>query len=738
MNNTEILNIKKQISEKLTKRQLKGVFGLLMKIVVNTQDWMMPEKVSELETNYKYMLHYQFEGLADSQREKIYNNIIRTLYEITDDSTDELLSISSSNVFFERLRIQKNKSGSDIKESIGKLKSLSASLSVIDLINSENTDQQEINLEVKRERLGSDLFNSVFTSSRTNTEECKFYINYIYDQDIYSREKSLFISALTMSLFRRFDIEKFKVIIESTKSTIKEVRIRAIVGLVIILQMYEKRLEYYPECKNLLDDLAENDNFRKSVLVIIKQLIRSRNTEEISRKLTEEILPEMMKLNSLAGKKLNMEELMSDDLDFTDKNPDWKKELENSGIANKLQEYSSLQMEGADVFHSTFANLKNFSFFGEMSNWFLPFDINYSELHTIFPRKKEGNSILHTAVLNSGHMCNSDKYSFALSLLQIPASQREMMTQRFGDESAQLKELQKDAEALNPTINDDVLSNQYIQDLYRFFKLYPFRNNFEDIFKLKLNFYDNSYITPFIQGDDNMLTIANFCFDKNFIDEALTIYQKLASKHLDNSDIWQKIGFCKQTKNDLQGALDAYLQAEINSPNNTWITKRIAQTYKSLKQPQKALEYYTRASHMTPNNINLELNIGHCYLELGEYEDALNCYFKVEILETKSKAWRPIAWTAFLLNKFDVAEKYYKQIISNSPNAHDYLNAGHVQLCQNNQKKAIQYYLNAINKLSDISEFEKLFLDDVTVLKSFNIDDNIYPMLFDELKYKLD
>ena len=739
MSSTEILNIKKNILDKLSKRQLKDAFELLTKLVVNVQDWRISERLSELETNYTYMLHYQFEGLEDTQKDTIYNNILRTLYEITDDSSDELLSIDSSNLFYERLRIMAARPVITFSDFIKQLKEISTSLSVLELLDDSETSRiQKRDLAIKRERIGSDMFNFVFTSPRANVGDEEEYLSFISNQDVPVREKSLFISAITMSLFHRFDSGKVTVLIEACKASDITIRQRAIVGLIIVLQMYDKRWKLYPECHFRLEALIENDSSKKSILTVVKQLIRSRETEEISRKLTEEIIPEMMKFNSLAGKKLNMEDLMGE-TDFADKNPDWKKELENSGLANKLQEYSSLQMEGADVFHSTFANLKNFTFFGDMSNWFLPFDTTYSELQTIFSSKEGTSGFLQTAVLNSGHMCNSDKYSFALSLLQIPSAQREMMSMRFNEESEQLKELQKDAESLNPTIAEDVISNQYIQDLYRFFKLYPYRSNFFDIFTLRLNFYDLNSISPLIAGKENMLQIANFCFDKNFFSDALPVYQKLVKIHIEDSDIWQKIGYCKQILNDLQGALDAYLQAEVFSPNNSWIIKRIAQTYRSLKDPKHSLEYYQRAAQLNPNNLNLELNIGHCYLELGEYDQALNCYFKVEVLETKSnKAWRPIAWTAFLLRKFDVAEKYYQQILSDKPNAHDFLNAGHVQLCLNNKKTALSHYLNVLSKLSGFDQFLKLFEDDKAELISAGIDESFLPLLFDEIRYKLD
>ena len=86
MDNRNTLTYKKDILDKLSKRQLKDAFELLAKLVVNTQDWHAAEKLSELETNYKYMLHYQFEDTIDPQKDVIYNTTLRTLYELTDDA----------------------------------------------------------------------------------------------------------------------------------------------------------------------------------------------------------------------------------------------------------------------------------------------------------------------------------------------------------------------------------------------------------------------------------------------------------------------------------------------------------------------------------------------------------------------------------------------------------------------------------------------------------------------------
>jgi len=739
MANKNILSQKKEILEKLSKRQLKEAFELLTKLVVNVQDWHMSEKLGEIENNYKFMLHYQFQVDDDPTRNEIYTNIVRSLYEMLDDASDELLRIESTNIFYERLRIHEIRHPLTLQQITKQLKEVTDSISLADLLeNGDTKNSQMRELAVKRERIDTDLFNLIFISPRAEEKDEKAYVEFLNSEDVPVREKCIFISGLTMNLFHRFDARKMGIIMDVCKNNNPLIAQRAIVGLIILLQMYDSRLRLYADCQFCLAALSENEAFKKSVLTVIKQLIRSRETEEISRKLSEEILPEMMKLNSLAGKKINMQDLMGE-TDFAEKNPDWKKELEDSGLANKLQEYSNLQMEGADVFHSTFSGLKNFPFFREMSNWFMPFDITYSELQPLTNDRDGLSQFLKMAVLNSGHMCDSDKYSFAFSMLQIPSAQRQMMVSRFGEEADQIKELQKEAEALNPKVNEEVISNQYIQDLYRFFKLFTYKNNFLDIFRLRLNFYDKKSLAPLISDKSSMLQIANYCFDKNFFQEASAVYSKIIEQGSEKSDIWQKLGYCKQMLNDLQGALDAYLQAELLAPENSWTIKRIAQVYRMLKDPQHSLEYYQRAAQLNPDNLNIELNIGHCYLELGEYEKALNSYFKIEVLDSKTtKAWRPIAWTSFLLRKMDVARNYYQKIMTDKPNIHDFLNAGHIEYCEQNKKAALDYYLKAAQKAESFDRFVELFEEDKKELVAAGADIEFLPLLFDELRYRLD
>jgi tetratricopeptide (TPR) repeat protein len=133
----------------------------------------------------------------------------------------------------------------------------------------------------------------------------------------------------------------------------------------------------------------------------------------------------------------------------------------------------------------------------------------------------------------------------------------------------------------------------------------------------------------------------------------------------------------------------------------------------------------------------IQLNIGHCYLELKQYDEALNYYFKVELLgNAGSRAWRPIAWCAFLSRKYNVARDYYARVLEKKPSAHDYLNAGHVEVCVGNMKRGVEFYLQSKQKAGDMELFQAMLYDDEKELKEAGVDTAILPIILDAMRYE--
>ena len=395
-----------------------------------------------------------------------------------------------------------------------------------------------------------------------------------------------------------------------------------------------------------------------------------------------------------------------------------------------------MQQEGADIMHSTFIHLKHFPFFHETSNWFVPFTTDYSAFNNpANPIDGTEKQVLETMTF-AGFMCNSDKFSLYFSMMQLPKEARKMMMTQFNAEATAMIQ-QKKEEIIHKYGKTEIIAGQYIQDLYRFFKLYPSHLDFTDIFTLPLDFHNLQALRPYISDKESLTTIAEYYLRKNYFNDALTVFNRLAEADPDNPTLFQKIGYCKEMADDFQGALEAYLHADLLEAGSKWLTRRIAGCYRSLKQPEEALKYYRRYEAMAPDNLSVQISIGHCHLELKDYNEALKCFFKVDYLDSKShKAWRPIAWCSFLTGKYDQARNYYKKIIAHQPSEQDWLNAGHTEWALQNIKGALHCYEEAVRKANGgFQAFLELFNQDIPDLLIAGIDLSEVPLMLDLLKY---
>lgn len=738
MNSIKIKDFVKKTNQLIEKKELKSAFDSIGGIVDELQNWKLTDKLNELKNNYKYMLHYLIEGSNDPEQEKIYNKLIRDTFKLTIDTAEVALMSESSELFYEKMRISSVRTPLSLDEYNEEIKKKIDTRSLLSLFEEgeEKKSRTKTN-EQEHERIISEMFYSIFSAARANDDDIKAYSRFLLDDITPVDDKSMFISALMLNIMQRFDVKKVLFLLECCSHPNMHISMRAIISLTPILQQYHSRWHLYPELNNRLALLSDESYFTRRLLITIIQLIQSRETEKITKKLTEEILPEMMKLSPIIGKKIKMDEWMSE-TGMDDKNPEWQKILDDAGITDKIEEFSNLQLEGADVFHSTFSNLKSYPFFNEMSNWFLPFSLEQSQLQSFIAENVENKGIIKS-ITNATFICNSDKYSFCFSIMMMPDEYRKMMGSQLGAESEELKNMRDEEFSINPYQEEEAVCKQYVQDLYRFFKVYPRKNDFTDIFTFPLNFHTIEAISSIISLPKNLEKIALYYFEKNHLSEALSAYEMLSELDAANSEVWQKIGYCKQQLGNIDEAVEAYLRSDLIESNNTWVLRRIAQCYRLLKQPEDALQYYRKLEKLHPDDLNVQLNIGHCFLELKEYEEALKNYFKVEwIDDTNRRVWRSIAWCSFISHKFDVSQRYYQKILQDTPNSHDFLNAGHVELALNNMKESMKYYSESIKIIKKMKPFKALLKGDFEELQLAGVDLKIIPALLDKIEYDLD
>ncbi|MCS2894190.1 MULTISPECIES: tetratricopeptide repeat protein [Parabacteroides] len=714
----EINKAYNRIIGSLDSKELKNAFDSIQSLISGSREISFQDKLNELQDTYKYMLRYRIEGAKDPMQEQIYNRIQTSSYELADRIRNKALAIESPLAFYSRrrsLQVQPNVTFENLHLQLSKHYATG------------NRAEYDAMLIV--------LFNKIWVSDPFTIEEAAVIKNILFDNELPFTAGCQIVSALMLGLQAAFDPEKLMLLFDAANHENEEIKVRALISILLTLYVYRKRTALYPQITNRLDALSETPGFTKAIRTITLRFILARETEKITRKLQNEIIPEMMKLSPKISNKINLKDITPEQLG-EEMNPEWENIFADSSLGKKMEEFSELQQEGADVMHSTFVHLKSFPFFRELSNWLLPFTTEHSSFGDRF-NQNNGEKLMLDSMTLAAFMCNSDKYSLYFSMMQLPEEAKKMMMNQFDSQATEMIQQNKE-ELISKRGKLEAITGQYIQDLYRFFKIYPGHLDFNDIFTMPLDFHNLSILRPYISDEESLSSIAEFYLRKNYFSDALTIFNQLAETNQDSDILFQKIGYCKQMNDDLQGALDAYLRADLLNPGSKWVIRRIAGCYRSLKEPEEALKYYRRYEKLNPDNLSITISIGHCYLELRNYSEALKCFYKVDYLDGNNKAWRPIAWCSFLTGKYDQARNYYKKILSNQPNTQDLLNAGHTEWALQNIKGAIEFYRQAVEKENrDFYKFQEEFNQDIPDLIVAGIEDTEISLMMDQLRYVL-
>ncbi len=676
-----------------------------------------------LEQTYENILKYTFRGTKDPERDKIFSGLKRRLLELTDDLIAVIVTNSSnwiatqkrSEDTFMRLGEQEK---SAIIDQMTIEQEFSALLEDIEPAESANLEGKQ-----KYDDSLGYVFSILWLTDNYSEGERMLARRLVSANHIPWYDKSLIVSAISLSMIRHFDHTKAELLFEIYQNGEKEVWHRALVGLVFCILHYQSRLVLYPEITNRFKSYANPEKLGKSIEQIILQIIRSQETEKVTEKIQKEIIPEVMKLRPDLEEKLKLDELLSED-NLEDKNPDWEQFFSDTpGVYKKLEEFSMMQMDGSDVFMGAFSMLKRFGFFEKISNWFLPFYKEHPEIQKSVKGVGDGFdwNDFFLGIEQAPVMCNSDKYSFSFNIGFMPDMQKNMMLEMFKMELNQMKEVMSEENKHNSIAQDKQFFTQYIQDLYRFFKLYPNKNEFEDIFSIKLD-VTNSAFFKLVLSNDNIRKIGEFYFQKNYYKEARDIFINLLCEEK-QFELIEKVGFCFQKTGDFEEAIEYYKQAEILDTNRTWLHKKLGYCYRSLGQFDLAIEYYTKAEHHEPDELEIQILLGQLHIDKEDYETALKYYFKVEYLKPDLvKVQRPIAWCSFLLGKTEQAIRYFKKVSASEGQRSDFLNLGHCLWVQGKLEEAIQNYREAFKRSAgDVEWFTTAISSDSIYLKKHNI-----------------
>ena len=721
MQNKEIINKCKEVGSLLDSYNISSSFSILEKIAKDKNNFSLSDRLSRVKSTYRYMAEYMLNGNADDSRESVYADIIEQLRSISDSIIRDEISIDSSDAYSETFRMDKL-----LNQNIDSLISdYGSAHSEFTLASAAGNDTSEISRRL--EDLHSAIFNKIWVSLN-DKHTIQSALDAVLSMNYGERLGAHIISALTLSLLGFFDRYKLSALISIYQSGISEkISARSLVGIVFALNAHPVRVRSNKELLAKLSMMQDSIIDYRRVREVIMTIIRTRDTDRISTKMQNEVLPELMKLRPDILKQIREASPDMTETGMIESNPEWEELLDKSGLTEKMRELSDMQSEGADLMMVAFSSLKQFPFFYKSANWFLPFISSHSEISV---DSKEREIIERLMDLGKG-ICDSDKYSLAFALNKMPSLQKEMMMSQLDAQFSQISEEMKEKVLSSAAPEFDEEVTKVVRDLYRYFKLFRKTTGVNDPFKKPLEFLEIPVIGDMMSDSEIVALVGEFYFRRKYYNEALSLFNLLLEENADDPALWEKAGVCYQSMKFYEKALECYSRAELLKTPSAWLLNKLAFANKKLGRFSDALERYKLLLENDPENLTLLLNAGYCALESANPQEGLKFYYHANYLQPDNiSIYRAIAWSEFILGNKDKSLNYYDKILSSeNADSTDYLNAGHLYAVGGEYRKALDFYQKAV--ADNYEHFRTAFIHDIPTLEKAGGDKESLLILLD-------
>ncbi|MDR0828720.1 MAG: hypothetical protein LBN95_01215 [Prevotellaceae bacterium] len=728
MQNNEISNIYEQIQHSLFEKRIATAFFFIKHLTTEIKDYNLTCRYDELVEFYSTMLNYRMSGIEDQNQKEILNHFLLDMFLFAQDVREKLYV--KQMYLFEYIQLRNflaDKSANNelsFEKTPENLQIHYLDISVNNLVTKELASERKIAVFEKHQRVLGYLFHYIWLKTNLSNGELETVKTILKDENIGEDSKMIVVSALTLNALRYFDAKKITLLLDSAAEADMQLRQRCLIGFVLVFAKYGYLWNFDKNLRSQFLNFVSETGNADEIENIILQIIRTSETEKLTQHINEEIMPEMLRMTPIIKQKLKMkkddsEENPENDDDENEKIPSWEELFEKNDSFARLQELGELQMSGSDIFVSAFAQMKNHPFFRMNENWFIPFSKDNVFVSELFNRRES----FFTMILDNPAMCNSDKYSFALTLLQMPENELKNVESGIKAEYSQMKEIIDEKKHLEKDSEVKLAASLHIRDLYRFYTQFPKYQEFDNPLLKITNIINYDIFNEIFNSEKNIEKLAAAYFSQNHYNQALMLYLKIYDKDNPEVDICRKIGYCYQQKEMFKEALMYYFLADSLEKDNTWTLKRMAYCYKKTDDLVLAADCYRRALEITPDDFKLMFKQATCYINSNDFEKAMPILFKIDYLNPKyPKIKSALLLCAFCCGNLEKAAELAKKVADvKKPDVQDLMIAGNVALAQKNKRLALDYYNKALEIVKDLNAFMSMIQTNLEKMENIGV-----------------
>lgn len=618
------------------------------------------ERLNGIKAEYELMVDYWRRGVKDPQLEQLYQHLLQRVYVLYGNVASYHHTLSHPTLAGIYSRVRKERQDWSLSDIRKEMEDFVSDVAMLELEMETVRDEKRVQLYKDHQTQMNNLFCYVLTSRMWSEGVGHDFEEILLSPTIDSNDQQLLVSAVTLALLNQYDIAKFRTLVNVYRRSQEEkVRQRALVGWV--LAMREEMRHVYPEQEEMVLSLLSSKQVCEELTELQMQLVYCLNAEKDTNTIQTEIMPDIIKNNNLKIGPFSIEEREEDPMEDILHPEASEQRMEK--LEATFGQMMDMQKQGSDIYFGGFSQMKRFPFFYDISNWLVPFYVDHPDIKHFLSKLKE-NKFLEK-MMQTGPFCDSDKYSFIIAFQQvierIPEGMRKMLEKGEATMGGELprEELQTPA----------FYRRSYLMDLYRFFRLYPNRQEFENPFDANhyelggCVFFSLRLLTgsPLESYKDR---IVRFLLRQKYKRSANEV---LYSYSMDNYSVQYYIW---------RGAYDKALEME---PDNEQALRGRALESLQNGMYEEALEDYNLLVEQHPEKKQYSLYKATSLIYLKEYEEAQKILYQLNYEQPDNvQVIRALAWSQLCVHQIEQAFKAFSKLVDGEKVfPEDWLNYGY-------------------------------------------------------------
>lgn len=677
----------------LKENRILTVINELLSYISNKNGFPgMYEKLDALNEDYKRMLMFFQQGVSDPQRETIFKNYQKTLWNILQD-IDMLEHCAQGSVF------------------------QAASMRTRGFESETVTDKLSGDYPFASDQAKDDYYNILFSSILVSLHWSKrqedMIVSILLSDKTDGVAAQMLVSAIMLSCMTVYDFAKFSCLVRVYRSaTNLRVKERALVGWVFALYQGHD-IETSPQ-QALLSEVCQDDTILQELLELQKQIIFCLDAEKDASVLREKYMPEIMKNVPRHGMmpKDDLEESSLEEILHPHEEEEKVEQLEKT-----MRSIIDMEKAGSDVYFEGFSKMKSFGFFHTLSHWFMPFSLDVPALRPVLDKLEGNETFLHRIQANAP-FCDNDKYSFVLALNITLGQMGQLKRMLKSDIVFGSGNRNSELDAQDPSW----IRRMYLQDLYRFFMLSSMRKDFANPFDVAAPrssafFLGNSMFTG-KEVEQTRLGICRFLTKRKDYKRLGHFIYSFKSSDIDYAMMVALYEFHHTHHYEL--ASNKLTSVLLKNPHNMPALKLLARCYFGMESYEDAKEIYLRIKEEGGDTLQINLHLAFCWIEMSEYDKAVNLMYEQNYHHPDNiDILRPLAWGLIQKDELAKAETVYDRIFTllatakRSVEAEDCYNRAICLWCMHKIQEAVRYFVQYKKTLKDEeSLYAKLCQDD--------------------------